>query len=34
MGGAGMMGFGGSAPMGGDGYGMGGSGRGGYDDSK
>jgi hypothetical protein len=27
-----MMGFGGSGPMGGDGYGMSGSGRGGYDD--
>lgn len=32
-GGNGMMGFGGSAPMGGDSYGMGGSGRSGYDDS-
>ena len=30
----GMMGFGGSAPMGGDNYGMGGGGRGGYDEGK
>ncbi|CAF1058295.1 unnamed protein product [Adineta steineri] len=31
-GGGGMMGFGGSAPMGGDNYGIGGSGQSGYDD--